>query len=155
MSKLAIAKTARGVMLCAASALALSLAGTAAKAADRDDPDSNTYARQDTEIEVIAPRPRPEHSTIGAPIRNVGLQKDVRFDDLDLRTAYGEHVLKNRIRQTARNLCQELHALYPISADGVSTTPGPKEECYRNAVDNAMEQANAAIGEARHVARND
>ena len=60
-------------------------------------------------------------------------------------------MLRNRIRQTARTLCRQLNTMYPISADDVSTTPGPHEQCYERAVGDAMEQADVAIEHERYA----
>src|SRR5438552_15213241 len=61
----------------------------------------------DEQIEVIAPRYHPR-SAIGAEIRDVALTREVRFDDLDLRTAWGARELRARVRYTASNLCTKL-----------------------------------------------
>jgi UrcA family protein len=97
----------------------------------------------DEEVIVRAPRYHaPERSTIGAPIQTVGTSQPVRFDDLDLRTAWGVRRLHDRIEHTARLLCRQLDARYPIPA---SDSP----DCYRNAVDDAMYQADQAIAQAQ------
>ena len=97
------------------------------------------------EEEVIIQAPRyhgPSRSTIGAPIRDVGMSQPVRYDDLDLRTYDGVRELRERIRYTARTLCHKLDVAYPIS---VSDSP----DCYRSAMADAMDQADAAIDRAR------
>lgn len=95
----------------------------------------------DEEVEVIAPRHH-ERSAIGAEIRDVALSQEVRFDDLDLRTAWGARALKARIRYTASNLCMKLDVRYPVSADN-------SPPCYATAVRNAMYEADEAISDAR------
>ena len=95
----------------------------------------------DEQIEVIAPRHR-ERSAIGADIRDVAMSREVRFDDLDLRTARGARELRARIRYTASNLCTKLNVRYPVSADN-------SPPCFATAVRNAMLEADDAISDAR------
>jgi UrcA family protein len=127
----------------AASALGLALAASSAHAQAYGNGAADTYRNRASEqIEVIAPRHHPEESDIGAPIRNVAFSKEVRFDDLDLRTAEGAHVLKDRIRYAAGAVCRRMNISYPISADN-------SPPCYSTALDDAMAQADAAIEQAR------
>ena len=95
----------------------------------------------DEEIEVIAPRYHPR-SAIGADIRDVAISREVRFDDLDLRTAWGAHQLRARVRYAASDLCMKLNVRYPVSADN-------SPPCYSMAVRNAMYDADEAISDAR------
>jgi len=85
-----------------------------------------------------------QRSEIGAPIEDVSLSREVRFDDLDLGTVWGQDALRDRIRRTAMSLCQDLENRYPVTADG-------SPPCYRTAYDDAMDQAESAIRNA-HVA---
>jgi UrcA family protein len=66
----------------------------------------------------------------------------VRFDDLDLSTPRGAHILRVRIRNTARELCSKLDLRYPVA-----TSDSPP--CYRAAISDAMDQAETAIAQAR------
>lgn len=117
------------------TALAATLSGLPAMAQD------SHYG--DEEVIVRAPRYHaPERSTIGAPIETVGTSEAVRIDDLDLRSEWGVRALHDRIEHTARVLCRQLDARYPIPA---SDSP----DCYRNAVDDAMYQADQAIDRAQ------
>lgn len=95
------------------------------------------------EVIIQAPRYRgPQRSTIGAPIEDVGISAPVRFDDLDLTTDWGVHALHTRIFVAARTLCQRLDNRYPITvSDGAPS-------CYRQAVNDAMAQADAAVDRA-------
>jgi UrcA family protein len=98
------------------------------------------------EVIVTAPRPRFEpRSEIGAPIENVSLSRDVRYDDLDLTTPEGARELRERIRFTAQQECRQLDTMYPIAADG-------SPPCYRTAVEDGMQQADEAIDRARNYA---
>ena len=119
---------------------------TVLPAAAQDDRYDAPGAYSTTEEVIIqAPRTRhyaPQRSTIGAPIEDVGLSAPVRFDDLDLTTDWGVHKLHNRIFIAARRLCQRLDNRYPITvSDGAPS-------CYRQAVNDAMAQADAAVDRA-------
>lgn len=118
----------------AASAVGLMLA-TSAMAQDYGD----------EQIEVTAPRHHVSPSIPGAEIRDVAMSREVRFDDLNLRSGHGAYVLRNRIRSTARMLCRELETTHPVVIDNAS-------DCYRNAVEGAMYQADTAIAQARGYA---
>ncbi len=124
-----------------ASVFGLALAASSASAQDYDD-SAPVYRASSEEVIVAAPRDRVERSTIGAPIRDVALSRPVRFDDLDLRSEQGAYVLRQRVRHTAERLCRDLDRRYPITvADGPS--------CYQQAVDDAVDQAETAIDQAR------
>jgi UrcA family protein len=142
MSRFSIPKTiGRSALL--ASALGLALAASSAGAQDYNDSAPAYRSTSTEEVVVAAPRNRVERSgTTGAPIVDVALQRPVRFDDLDLRTEGGAHMLRERVRFTAQRLCRDLDRRYPITVSG-----GPS--CYREAVDDAMEQAETAIDQAR------
>jgi UrcA family protein len=87
---------------------------------------------------------RPE---IGAPIENLSLSREVRFDDLDLRTSGGAIALRDRVRQAALNLCQQLENQYVAMDDS--------RPCYRTAYDDAMDQVDAAVQKAHDDAQHD
>ncbi len=123
-------------VLPAASAVALILAAIPAVAQD--------YGYGDTETVIVhAPPFVEERGPLGGEIRNVSLSREVRFDDLDLRTYWGARELRNRIRFTAREECEQLDRAYPVEA---STNMHP---CYRTAVERAMVDADTAIRDAR------
>jgi UrcA family protein len=129
--------------LLVAGALALLLGAPAAVAQDyapyRDGP--GYYGNPPREsVEVIAPR-YPRYAPGGARIDQVSLSREVRAYDLDLRTPWGADELRSRIRFTARVLCERIDRNFATVDDGRS--------CYYEAVDRAMEQADAAIAEAR------
>jgi len=116
---------------------ALGLLSAAAPAFAQD------YGALTTErVEVIAPHHHAQRSAIGAPIVDVALTREVRLDDLDLATPRGAHILRARIRNTARALCERLDLRYPVA-----TSDSPP--CYRAAISDAMDQADAAIAQAR------
>jgi len=134
---------ARRLSLLAATAIGLALAAPA-NAQQYDRYDQPTYS-SDEEVVVTAPRYHARSSTTGAPIRDVAYSREVRFDDLDLRTAWGAHALKMRVRATASDLCQKLNIRYPVSADN-------SPPCFQTAVHRAMYQADRAISDARNEA---
>jgi UrcA family protein len=142
-------RTALGThrLLFVASALALVLAAPSALAQGdnpyRDDP--GHYGNPPREsVEVIAPR-YPFRTPRGGAIEQVSLSREVRAYDLDLRTPWGADELRSRVRFAARNLCEKIDRSFATVDDGRS--------CYYEAVDRAMEQADAAIAEARGYSR--
>lgn len=103
------------------------------------------YGPPNAEEQVIiqAPRyPGPSRSVLGAPIRTYGVSEAVRYGDLDLRTDWGVHRLRERIDYTAGQLCRRLNQRYPISFSS-------GHDCYHMAVAGAVDQADAAIDRAR------
>jgi UrcA family protein len=138
----------RHVALFATAAAVCAFAATAAPAQEYGSYDQGPgyYGPPPEEVIIQAPRYRPpQRSTIGAPIENVAMSRAIRFDDLDLRTSWGAHALRERIRYTARTLCNRLDFVHPIS-----TSDSPP--CYRTALEDGMAQADAAIAEARGYA---
>jgi UrcA family protein len=77
-----------------------------------------------------------------ATIKEVSLTGWVRTHDLDLTTSAGTSELERRIEQTAKALCKEIDATYPLIKGG---------DCVKNAVDGAMAGARKAI-EAKRAA---
>jgi|HubBroStandDraft_3_1064219.scaffolds.fasta_scaffold264969_2 UrcA family protein len=144
MPNISYSATLRRLALMGATAFGLALAASSAQAQDYG-PYGDGYrsAPPPEEIIVTAPRHREERSDVtGAPIRDVALSQPVRFDDLDLRTDWGAHALEERIRTAAHAMCRQLDIRYPISADN-------SPPCYSTAVADAMDQADAAIAQAR------
>jgi UrcA family protein len=88
---------------------------------------------------VTPPYPGPRRSAIGAPIEDVSLSASVSTDGLNLQSPDGIIELQDRVRETARRLCDRLEFRYPIGV--------PDEyRCIRNAVENTSDQIDAAIG---------
>jgi len=123
-------------------AVGLVFAASTAIAQDYDRGGQRTYQNGETII-IQAPHYRPQRGNFGAPIENVSMSRPVRYDDLDLRTAYGVRTLHNRIRYTARTLCRDLDVRYPVSDTDNQT-------CYRQSVADAFDRAAAAIDRARY-----
>jgi UrcA family protein len=107
------------------------------------------YSAPPEEVIVRPPPYARQRSAIGAPIINASLSRPVRIDDLDLRTGWGVRRLRDRVRFTARTLCNQLDEMYPATYDGGSDQWPGDHECYRNAYDQAMAQADQAIRAAR------
>jgi UrcA family protein len=135
-------KTIKAALL--AGAFAGGMAAIPAAAQDYGYGAPGAYSNPEDVI-VQAPRMRhytPQRSTIGAPIEDVGISAPVRYGDLDLTTDWGVRKLHTRIFVAARKLCQRLDNRYPITvSDGAPS-------CYRQAVNDAMAQADAAVDRA-------
>jgi UrcA family protein len=135
-------------VLCLTAMLGALAAATPAMAQDYGRPVAPDYQNgPPEEVVVTAPpyRPYEERSAIGAPIFNVSLSGEVRYDDLDLRTSWGARELRARVRFAAQDLCRRMDQRYPISA-----VDSP--DCYRTAYGRAMYHAEAAIDRAREYA---
>ena len=75
----------------------------------------------------------------GAPIDTVTESRIVYTDDLDLNTRWGQRVLLRRVQRAATDACDSLDMRY-VTID----SEGPA--CYRDAVHDAMAQAEQKIG---------
>jgi UrcA family protein len=126
-------------VILAAATGALMLSATPVVAQDYR---SGVYDDSMERVIITAPRPPHERSAIGAPIVDVAISREIRVDDLDLRTGYGVRMLERRVSDTAHDLCRRLDMRYPIA-----TSDSPP--CFEAAYDDAMAQADAAIARAR------
>src|ERR1700749_642205 len=114
----------RGFFLAGAAIL---LAASSAQAQDYGYPNDNaryegrayhdgyrqaSYGDSNVVVTVEVPRHAERDSATGAPIETIALSEAVRFDDLDLATQAGAHVLRERIRRTASQLCRRLGENY-------------------------------------------
>jgi UrcA family protein len=134
----------RGVLL-AASAAAVMLAAPSVSAQDYYD--ETAYDRTPVTEEVIVQAPeyyrhQQRDSATGAPIVDVAMSREVRFDDLDLRSGWGARALRTRVSATARRLCDRLNVRFPA-------TTADSPDCFRTAYYDAMAQADEAIARAR------
>jgi UrcA family protein len=96
---------------------------------------SYSYDEPNTVGDVVVRAPRRERrdSATGAPIEWVSTSRVVRYDDLDLSTGWGAHVLRERVSRAAHDACGELDARYvTIDSDDSS--------CVRSAVHDALYQ---------------
>ncbi len=81
----------------------------------------------------------------GAPIEEVSLSRVVSYADLNLRDPYDTREFQQRIAATARQACRDLDAR---GHGNLSVTTNA--ECVRDAINDAMIQADAAIYDARY-----
>ncbi len=81
-------------------------------------------------------------SDTGIPIVQYSFERAVSYANLDLSTSSGATELKNRVRETAREACDELSAADPLDA------PDDDGTCVREATAGAMKQVTAAIAAA-------
>lgn len=95
------------------------------------------------DITVYAPRLHVDQSKPldGSP-EKLSMSVNVRYDDLDLRSREGARALRDRVRESARDICRQLHDAYPYPKM-VGTS------CFKDAYENAMVHANEAIQDAR------
>lgn len=137
-----IAMLKRGAMGLAAGAFSLGLAAIPAHAQDDGYYDNGYGAAssyEDEGVTVTAPR-HVGRSAIGADIDLVSASRTVRYDDLDVDTGYGAHLLKARIERAARDACDQLDRDYPDAADGDG------HDCYSDAVRDGLHDAAYQIG---------
>ena len=94
-------------------------------------------------VEVTVPRFReaPEQKLNG-PLEKVSLSVQVPYSDLDLVSYRGARELRRRVREAAWNVCAQLGDAYLVyQLQGT--------HCYKEALDNALVRADAAITSAR------
>jgi UrcA family protein len=82
-------------------------------------------------------------SDIGAPIVQYSFERAVSYTNLDLSTYSGATELKKRVRETAREACEELQAADPLDA-----SDDDDRTCVQEATAGAMKQVTAAIAAA-------
>jgi UrcA family protein len=68
----------------------------------------------------------------------VSLTRAVRYSDLDLTRPAGVAVLEARVRNTARDVCQDLHRQFP-NANARINYPYPSRDCVRKATSEGMQ----------------
>ncbi len=95
--------------------------------------------------EVVVEAPHVEATTVkGVPALSIVYK--VGYADLNIGTNSGAVELKKRIKDSARQACEQLKKLYPTS---IETDP----PCVQVAIKNAMVQANRAIAAAENAAK--
>ncbi len=100
------------------------------------------YGPDTEEVIVTAPYDRLHRSPNGT----VSLSREVSYADLDLSTRTGARELRLRVRDTARDVCDEL---WERTDDRLSLGSSDKPRCERDAYRSAMAQAHDAIRDAR------
>ncbi len=123
----------RGALGLAAAGLALAVGAVPpAKAQPYD-----TYSSSG-DITVYG-RPYERDPATGAQIDTVREQRAVRIADLDLNTHWGARMLRHRVQRAAAEMCDDLDMRY-VTVDSGS------RDCYRDAVRDAMAQAEDIVG---------
>jgi UrcA family protein len=90
------------------------------------------------EVTITSPTYSPWQSSIGAPYRRITMSVPVAYSDLNLHTGEGVYTLRQRVKYTARDICNKLSFRNPV---GIPDS----DLCYSHAVTNAMPQADAAV----------
>ena len=117
----------------------LAISAVQARDIDRD---VTSQTASSEKIEVYAPNFRVERSPLNGPVNKISLSREVRYDDLDLRTARGVRELRLRVHDMARDVCSQLEEAY-------SVPEAPGTSCYRTAVKDAMWRVDDAIRDVR------
>ena len=91
---------------------------------------------------VTAPYYHQEGGRLNGDPGIVKLSREVSYSDLDLGTRDGARELRHRIRDTAREVCEQLNDEGPAPGGAVSP-------CFQKAYSDAMVRANEAIRTAR------
>ena len=93
-------------------------------------------------VTVTAPRVHVEHTPLNTFPGRATLSQPVQYADLDLCTASGAAVLRQRVNAAATNVCSQLAVTYPHAMNG-------SPSCYHEAMDNAQPKVDFAIDDAR------
>lgn len=122
----------------------LMLSASVASAQDVSNYKAAAYTAPDTEeVIVTAPDIRVERNPVFGLPGKATLSRRVSFSDLDLRDRNDARTLRQRVRETAREVCDTLRDAQPLRQQ-------PGTSCYRDALNDAMPRADAAIREARY-----
>jgi UrcA family protein len=123
-----------GLMLKSASGVAIAVMATAAMA------QSST---QLPEVKVVADKPvvTQERTSTGKRVDMVQLSRVVGYADINIATASGAAVLRQRVSDSAKSVCEEIGRLYPLPPSGT-------ELCIEKAMKAATPQVQAAIDAA-------
>jgi UrcA family protein len=121
-------------------ALSAMFAATAANAGD-------TPVTSDVTVQAERPTTKVVGRTAFAPVILATVQYRISYSDLDLSIPTNAQLLKDRVRDAAREACKDLDKLYPITTSSSS-------ECLRKTEQNATPQVLSAIAaaEARKTA---
>jgi UrcA family protein len=87
-------------------------------------------------------------SDSGIPVERFQLDRTVSYANLDLSTVSGVTELKKRVRETAREACEDLD-----TADPIDLLQSDNATCMKEATAAAMRQVKAAIATARSAQR--
>ena len=107
-----------------------------------------SFAQKASEVVVEAPAAEVKHtSSQGRPMDIITVRHRVGYGDIDISTSSGAKVLEQRIKDAAKEACNQIDTLYP-NRPAISGDP----PCEKTAVDRAMVEANAAIAAAEKAA---
>lgn len=103
-------------------------------------------ASQRPAITVLAPRARQtgRDAATGAPIETLTAQSIVYTDDLNLSTEAGRKELNDRIKVAAKEACDWLDEVYPMSAPMTGSY-----DCVSEATARTKDQVDAAVASYR------
>jgi UrcA family protein len=87
-------------------------------------------------------------SDTGLPMERFELDRTVSYANLDLSTVAGVTELKKRVRETARQACEDLD-----TADPIDLLQSDNATCVKEATEAAMMQVKAAMATARSAPR--
>ena len=95
------------------------------------------------EVKVAAEKPvvTQERTATGQRVDVVQLSRVVGYADINIATASGAAVLRQRVSDSAKTVCEEIARLYPLPPSG-------KELCFEKAMKAATPQLQAAIDTA-------
>jgi UrcA family protein len=121
----------------------LMLAASASVAQDTGNYEAAAYTADTEEVIVTAPDIRVERNPVFGLPGKATLSRRVAYSDLDLTDPNDARMLRQRVRETARDICDTLRDAYPLRQQ-------PGTSCYRDALKDAMPRTDAAIREARY-----
>jgi UrcA family protein len=134
------------LLFAATASLGLMIGAPQALAQDNGPYDNNTTVSPTTGAEqviVTAPRYNIVPGPTGGDITMVSMSGEVPIGDLDLNTAWGRDLLRDRVRSTAADVCDQLLALHTAGASG-----GP---CYEETINGSMHRANYTVQNAYYT----
>jgi UrcA family protein len=120
----------------------------AAPAVAQDRYTDAAYQSAPDTVEVTAPRfhEDADGQRLNGPLEKVSLSTNVRYDDLDLSTRAGARELRFRVREAARDVCDQLAGAYQVyQLNGTS--------CFKTALENGLVRANSTIASERSYNR--
>jgi UrcA family protein len=120
--------------------LTLALAAVSGAAMAQEQAQSSQITIQGKPVQVTTVG----RSYTGIPIVQYSFERPVSYANLDLSTASGAAELKQRVRQTAREACEDLSDADLLDA------PVDDGTCVRDATAGAMKQVTAAIAAANN-----
>ena len=112
----------------------------------------SAIAQQPQEITIVSQH-RVVHThvgttSIGIPIEEVSLNYYVHYGDLNLNNVSDVNTLRERVRDAAKESCEQLNRVEP---DSSMNPPVPSDQdCVKSAIDGGMQQVDADVAAAQH-----